>query len=184
LGAVLQACDRATRLVAQLLQLARLDADESTRAQAGRDGSCDAVSESQAILADWGPQALAKQQILSLEAPEQLPLDMPPEWVGVLLGNLVDNAQRYSPAGAQIQVAWRQVPQPQLVVQDSGPGLSEADLARLGDRFFRVPGNGAPGSGLGWSIVMRLAERYRLQVKLERSVQLGGLQVQITWPAN
>jgi two-component system, OmpR family, sensor histidine kinase QseC len=97
---------------------------------------------------------------------------------------LVDNAQRYSPAGAQIQVAWRQVPQPQLVVQDSGPGLSEADLARLGDRFFRVPGNGAPGSGLGWSIVMRLAERYRLQVKLERSVQLGGLQIQITWPAN
>lgn len=184
LGAVLQACDRATRLVAQLLQLARLDADESTRAQAGRDGTCDAVSESQAILAEWGPQALAKQQILSLEAPEHLPLDMPPEWVGVLVGNLVDNAQRYSPSGAQIQVAWRQVPQPQLVVQDSGPGLSEADLVRLGDRFFRVPGNGAPGSGLGWSIVMRLAERYRLQVKLERSVQLGGLQVQITWPAN
>jgi two-component system sensor histidine kinase QseC len=69
------------------------------------------------------------------------------------------------------------------VVEDSGPGVSEADLARLGDRFFRVPGNGAQGSGLGWSIVRRVAQRYHLQVSLGRSPELGGLRVEVRWPA-
>ena len=179
LEAVLQACDRATRLVAQLLQLARLDADSATLNEEG----CDAVIETQAILAELGPQAVSKQQTLSLDAPATLPLAMPPEWVGVLVGNLVDNAERYSPAGAHIQVAWLSSGSaPQLVVQDSGPGLSDTDLARLGDRFFRVPGNGAPGSGLGWSIVQRLAERYHLHLAVDRSLALGGLRVQLTWP--
>lgn len=179
LDAVLQGCDRATRLVAQLLQLARLDAGGVAQAAV----ACDAVAETRATLADLGPQAVAKQQTLSLDAPESLPLSMPPGLVGVLVGNLVDNAQRYSPAGARIQVAWDALPLPRLVVQDSGPGLSDADLSRLGDRFFRVPGNGADGSGLGWSIVRRLAQRYRLHVLVERSAELGGLRVVLTWPA-
>jgi two-component system sensor histidine kinase QseC len=108
---------------------------------------------------------------------------MPAGLVGVLVGNLVDNAQRYSPSGARIDVRWVTLPMPQLVVEDSGPGVSEADLARLGDRFFRVPGNGAQGSGLGWSIVRRVAQRYRLQVSLGRSPDLGGLRVVVSWPA-
>jgi two-component system sensor histidine kinase QseC len=102
--------------------------------------------------------------------------------VGVLAGNLVDNAHRYSPEGATIHVCWRALPRPQLVVQDSGPGLSPVHLSRLGDRFFRVPDNGADGSGLGWSIVRRLAQRYDLQVQVERSAQWGGLRVVLTWP--
>ena len=180
LDAVLQGCDRATRLVAQLLQLARLDAGGVAQAAV----ACDAVAETRATLADLGPQAVAKQQTLSLDAPESLPLSMPPGLVGVLVGNLVDNAQRYSPEGARIQVAWDALPLPRLVVQDSGPGLSEAEMSRLGDRFFRVLGNGADGSGLGWSIVRRLAQRYRLQIQVQRSAELGGLRVVLTWPAS
>lgn len=178
LDAVLHGCDRATRLVAQLLQLARLDAGDVAQGAV----VCDAVAETRATLADLWPQAVTKQQTLSLDAPQSLPLSMPPGLVGVLVGNLVDNAQRYSPAGAQIQVAWQALPGPRLVVQDSGPGLSDADLSRLGDRFFRVPGNGADGSGLGWSIVRRLAQRYRLQVQVDRSAALGGLRVVLIWP--
>ena len=178
LDAVLQGCDRATRLVAQLLQLARLEADDA----AGGVGHCDAVMETRTTLADLGSQALARWQNLSLNAPESLPLAMPPGLVGVLVGNLVDNAQRYSPEGASIHVQWHATPRPQLVVQDSGPGLNTADLARLGDRFFRVAANGADGSGLGWSIVRRLAQRYRLQVVVDRSAELGGLRVVVTWP--
>ena len=180
LHAVLQGCDRATRLVAQLLQLARLDADGAEQGAV----ACDAVAETRATLADLGPQAVAKRQALSLDAPASLPLSMPPGLVGVLVGNLVDNAQRYSPEGARIQVAWDALPLPRLVVQDSGPGLSEAEMSRLGDRFFRVLGNGADGSGLGWSIVRRLAQRYRLQIQVQRSAELGGLRVVLTWPAS
>lgn len=178
LDAVLQGCDRATRLVAQLLQLARLEADDAVAGV----GSCDAVAETRSTLADLGPQALARSQHLSLNAPDSLQLAMPPGLVGVLVGNLVDNAQRYSPEGASIHVQWHATPWPQLVVQDSGPGLSDTDLARLGDRFFRVAANGADGSGLGWSIVRRLAQRYRLQVLVQRSAELGGLRVVVTWP--
>jgi two-component system sensor histidine kinase QseC len=61
--------------------------------------------------------------------------------------------------------------------------MSEADVARLGHRFFRVPGSGADGSGLGWSIVRRLCQRYGLAVQLSQSPDGGGLQVRVTWPA-
>jgi len=179
LDAVLRGCDRATRLVTQLLQLARLDADDAAQGAV----VCDAVADTRALLADLGPQARAKQQVLSLDAPASLHVPMPPGLVGVLVGNLVGNAQRYSPVGAQIRVRWEASPTPCLSVEDSGPGLSSADLDRLGDRFFRVPDNGADGSGLGWSIVRRLAQRYHLQVTLGHSPDLGGLSVIMRWPA-
>jgi two-component system sensor histidine kinase QseC len=178
LEAVLRGCDRATRLVTQLLQLARLDVDDPAQGTL----ACDAVADTRATLADLGPQALDKQQVLSLDAPASLFVPMPPGLVGVLVGNLVDNAQRYSPVGAQIRVRWQALPVPRLEVEDNGTGLSPADLARLGDRFFRVPGNGAEGSGLGWSIVRRVAQRYHLQVSLGRSEDLGGLRVVLSWP--
>jgi two-component system sensor histidine kinase QseC len=99
------------------------------------------------------------------------------------VGNLVDNAQRYSPERSTIRVHWAVSPAPTLVVEDSGPGMDAQDLARLGDRFFRVPGNGADGSGLGWSIVRRVAQRYGLQVLVDGSPDLGGLRVTLIWPA-
>lgn len=180
LDAVLQGCDRATRLVAQLLQLARLDAHEDSPLLA----QCDAVAETRSTLADLGPRSLAKQQVLSLDAPDVLHVPIPPGWVGVLVGNLVDNAQRYSPVGSTIRVQWAALPVPTLVVEDSGPGMAPSGVARLGDRFFRVPGNGAEGSGLGWSIVRRVAQRYGLHLHVDRSDELKGLRVTVTWPGN
>ena len=179
LDAVMQGSDRATRLVAQLLQLARLDAHGPSLSSE----RCDAVADTRETLADLGPQSLIKQQLLSLDAPDTLSLPMPPGLVGVLVGNLVDNAQRYSPEGSTIRVHWALSPAPTLVVEDSGPGMEAQDLARLGDRFFRVPGNGADGSGLGWSIVRRVAQRYGLQVLVDGSPDLGGLRITLTWPA-
>ncbi len=70
-----------------------------------------------------------------------------------------------------------------LRVEDSGPGLTEADLARLGERFFRVLGSGQSGSGLGWSIVRRIAAAHQAKVGVGRSSELGGLAVTVDWPA-
>ena len=69
-----------------------------------------------------------------------------------------------------------------LEVHDSGPGMSEADLQRLGERFFRVLGRTQPGSGLGWSIVRRIADVTGAPVAVQPSALLGGLQVQVSWP--
>ena len=70
-----------------------------------------------------------------------------------------------------------------VTVQDSGPGLSEAQAARLGERFFRVLGTGEAGSGLGWSIVQRIAAAHWATVVTGRSAALGGLSVTVDWPA-
>lgn len=181
LHAVVHGCDRATRLVTQLLQLARLDAE----ADSLQTETCDGVAETRATLADLGPKVLSRRQSLSFDAPDTIPLAMPPGLLGVLVNNLVDNAHRYSPEGSSIRVQWEAMPSPRLVVEDSGLGLSDENLQRLGDRFFRVidPSTHAEGSGLGWSIVRRLAQRYRLQVQVDRSPQFGGLRVVLTWPA-
>jgi two-component system sensor histidine kinase QseC len=71
-----------------------------------------------------------------------------------------------------------------LSVEDSGPGLAEADRNRLGERFFRVPGSSESGSGLGWSIVRRIAAVHRLDLQVETSAELGGLAVRVTGQVN
>ena len=68
-----------------------------------------------------------------------------------------------------------------LVVEDSGPGLTPQEQARLGERFFRVLGTGQSGSGLGWSIVQRIARLHHLTVNTGTSPTLGGLRVEVGW---
>jgi two-component system sensor histidine kinase QseC len=102
----------------------------------------------------------------------------------VLIRNLVDNAMRYSPDGAQVDLSVKvQGNHVAFRVQDSGAGLSESEMAHLGERFYRVLGTGQTGSGLGWSIVRRIAKVYRAEVSVSPSAALGGLCVVVQWPA-
>ena len=102
---------------------------------------------------------------------------------GVLVRNLIDNALRYSPDGARVRVVVAQeAGQAVVQVDDSGPGMAEPEMARLGERFYRLPGQEQPGSGLGWSIVRRIGVVWGLQVQVSRSPQLGGLAVSVRWP--
>lgn len=179
---VLAGCDRATHLVEQLLTLARL---EHAPGQA-RWPEVDAVAHTRSVLAALAPAALARSQSLSLEGDASVALAVSPPLVEVLVRNLVDNALRYSPEGAQVRVIWQRDGSHGsrgacLQVHDSGPGLSEADCARLGERFFRVLGSGASGSGLGWSIVRRIAQVQGATVQVQASALLGGLQVTVRW---
>ena len=61
-----------------------------------------------------------------------------------------------------------------------GVGTPE-EQARLGERFFRVLGTGQSGSGLGWSIIQRIARLHHLQVGTDTSSGLGGLRVTVRW---
>ena len=175
LHATLAGCDRATRLVEQLLTLSRLEA-----ADAPALGDVDWSALARQIVGDLAPQAIGKGQTLELDAPAPCHLPGNDTLLAVLVRNLVDNAIRYSPPQAHIQVTVRQGEgQVLLCVEDSGAGLSAAECARLGERFFRVPGTPESGSGLGWSIVRRIASVHRLEVQLSRSATLGGLAVQL-----
>ena len=175
----LAGCDRAARLVDQLLTLARLDAPASTAAS----GRTDLRALARSVAADMAPQALARGQDLELQAPQPCPVAIDEVLPRVLLRNLLDNASRYAGDGARIAVSVAVVRGwVELTVQDSGPGLSPAEMARLGERFFRVLGTAQTGSGLGWSIVRRIAQATGAQVEVTHSASLGGLQVQVSWP--
>jgi two-component system sensor histidine kinase QseC len=98
--------------------------------------------------------------------------------------NLLDNAVRYSPAAAKVSVqVYQREGRIHLLVEDSGPGLDEAQRQRLGERFFRVPGSEQSGSGLGWSIVRRIAALHHADVDAQPSHRLGGLEVDVSLPA-
>jgi len=177
LGATLAGCDRATHLVQQLLTLSRLEAQGSVNGK-----PLDMAALAQRVAAELAFAALARGQALSLEAPAACWVEGDEALLGVLLRNLLDNAMRYSPPGASIALSVQtSAGTSTLTVEDSGPGLSDADLTRLGERFFRVLGNGADGSGLGWSIVQRIACAHWAQLRVQRSPSLGGLQVQVVF---
>lgn len=167
-------CDRLTRLVEQLLMLARLEADpQALRA------ALDLPALTRQVVGDLAGQAMSRHQDLAVEGVGQVGVQGSDTLVAVLLRNLIDNASRYSPDGARVLVRVDRDASGALLltVEDSGPGVSEADLPRLGERFFRVLGSGQSGSGLGWSIVRRIAMLLSLRVSVDRSPSLGGLRV-------
>lgn len=176
----LQACDRASHLIDQLLTLSRL---ESLGAQAL--GAVDLAGIARAAAAEVAPLALQKAQVLELDAAEPCAVRGDETLLGVLVRNLVDNAVRYSPHGAHVQVRVRRSARAVVLqVEDGGPGLDPRALGRLGERFFRADGTGQPGSGLGWSIVRRIGDVHHARVETETGATLGGLCVSVTLPAS
>jgi two-component system sensor histidine kinase QseC len=87
-----------------------------------------------------------------------------------MLRNLVDNAVRYAQRGAQVNVVFAT---DAITVEDNGPGVPAEHLGRLGDRFYRPPGQGEAGSGLGLSIVRRIAELHGLEARFENRAEGG-----------
>ncbi|WAJ36393.1 ATP-binding protein [Pseudomonas sp. GOM7] len=170
--------DRATRVVAQLLTLARLDPNSVRLSMS----NLDLLAFLRGELAELTPLALERQQDLVLEASDsgdyQLIADAPS--LGILLQNLVSNAVQYTPLGGSIQVQLLSDAQAlTLQVHDSGPGVPVDMHERLFERFFRL-GEGQ-GAGLGLSIVRRVVELHQGSIALEDS-PLGGLQVSVRLP--
>lgn len=179
LVATLAGCDRATRLVEQLLTLARLES-----AAEGPQEAVDLSAVAREVLADLAPGAMVRGQSLELDADAAVPVRGSATLLAVLVRNLADNALRYSPEGALVVVSvGRENGLAVLHVEDGGPGLDDAQQQRLGERFFRVLGTAAPGSGLGWSIVRRIAAVHCAQIGTARSATLGGLAVRVVFPA-
>jgi two-component system, OmpR family, sensor histidine kinase QseC len=181
--ATLAGCDRATRLVEQLLMLARLEA--ATEVPSQLVASADLCAICKRVIAELAPAALVKRQTLELAAPNKCLIVGDELLVGVLVRNLIDNALRYSKEGSRVFVyVGLAFELPILRVEDSGEGMTESEIARLGERFFRVLGHEQPGSGLGWSIVRRISKVFGATIDIGRSDKLGGLSVTVRWQAS
>ncbi|AYQ28680.1 two-component sensor histidine kinase [Polaromonas sp. SP1] len=193
-----QGIDRAIRLVEQLLVLAREEAKEGPAAGAAMP--VDLRDIVKLAVADVLPHAHHKEIDLGVagglpEGPVQV--SGHEEALRILLRNLLDNAVKYTPAAGRVDVSLEaQDGLPVLVVQDSGPGIAQEDRGRVFDRFFRASGaTGATGqagesadaptfgSGLGLAIVNTIAERHGATLQLGTSERLGGLKVEVRFPA-
>jgi two-component system sensor histidine kinase TctE len=104
-----------------------------------------------------------------------------PLLVAELLSNLVDNAIRYNRRGGSVRVRMLPGGNPAFEVEDDGPGVPEAERAKVFQRFYRLSRNPDDhGSGLGLSIVQALARRLNANVRLGDGDGGRGLQVTIT----
>jgi two-component system sensor histidine kinase QseC len=175
---LITAADRASHLVGQLLTLARVDAG----ANPAEFVSCDLRELCITALADAAPAALQRNIDVELTDGPPLRLSGNPALLAVLLRNLVDNAVRYSPPQARVCVACGERDGHAVVeVFDQGPGIAPVERSRVLDRFYRIPGSGVTGSGLGLSIASRIAELHGARLELDDGADGKGLCVRVVF---
>ncbi|MEB0136401.1 ATP-binding protein [Actimicrobium sp. CCC2.4] len=168
--------DRASRLVHQLLTLAR----QEPEAVAPRLSVVDLAAVARDAVADLAPRA--SQRGIDLGVADALPSRVAgdADALYILLNNILINALGATPDGGCIDVVVRQDGKHAvLTVQDSGPGIGSADLPRVFDRFYRGADAPVGGSGLGLAIVRRIADMYGARVVLANNPVTGGLLVRI-----
>jgi len=170
---------RATRVVEQLLTLARQSPDAAERAPL----PVDLVELARRVVAERLPLADAKFIDLGVSGAEQLTVMGDAEGLRILLANLIDNALRYAPQQGRVDVCIRRADDGAVLeVVDNGPGIPVAERERVFDRFYRRVDNEIPGSGLGLAIVRDIAERHRASVALEDAPGGRGLAVRVRFP--
>ena len=165
--------DRASRLVDQLLTLSRLDSLDNL-------DDIDAIPLAdllQSAVMDIYHHAQRAGIEIRLNIHTQVTRSGQPLLLSLLVRNLLDNAVRYSPRGSAVDVTLNAQ---SFIVRDNGPGISPDALARIGERFYRPPGQDETGSGLGLSIVKRIAALHGMRVSLANARE-GGFEVTVSW---
>ena len=173
---------RAARLIEQLLAVAR---EQHAGERERRPLHLDELVRQ--VVAEWVPLAEAAGIDLGIAEAEVVRVPAEEDGLRVLLRNLLDNAIRYTPRGGRVDVRVSRTegrpPRAVLSVTDTGPGIPEAERGRVFDRFHRVPGTVAGGSGLGLALVRSVASRHDGHVALESGPGGTGLHVIVTVPA-
>jgi two-component system, OmpR family, sensor histidine kinase TctE len=177
-----QASGRASHLVNQLMSLARLEPRRGHRLQIEQ---LDLIELARTTASRWVPRALNAGIDLGFEAGtralrvygERLLLEE-------LLGNLIDNAVRYTPRGGEATVrVGENDKHPVLSVEDTGPGIDEDERTLVLERFHR--GRNAQhssGSGLGLSIVREIAQSHDATVVIESGPGGRGTAIRVKFP--
>ena len=169
------------RLVTQMLALARLESRSSADAPVLWTHAVHWPTLVQQVINDCLPLADRRHIEMACEWPPEpdaaLPLFGDSPLLTVMLRNLLDNAVRYAPEGSLVMLRFSTN---QLTVDNDGPALDQATLARLGERFYRPDGQMESGSGLGVSIIRRIADLHGLQVQFSPGAGGLGMQAQVS----
>jgi two-component system sensor histidine kinase QseC len=176
LDRVIEGCDRAARLVDQMLLLARID----ERTALGPPPATRLDQVAARVIADLAPAALEQDVAIELATDDPVTAAVDGALLEVLLRNLVDNAVRHGRGPGAVTVrCYARAGAVVLEVADRGPGVTDDELAQLGRRFYRAPGAQGPGSGLGLSIVQRIAESCGGNINYRRGDGGCGLVVEV-----
>lgn len=176
---LIESCDRSSRLIDQLLALSRVETSVNSFEK-------DDLSISEFIaqqIAYAYPQIEAKFQVIEFDDSGQHRVKVNKTLLEILFRNLLDNAIRYSPQKGKINVSVSQKEgHIYLSIEDSGTGLSQDQINELGVRFQRLGQIDSYGSGLGWSIIKKIALVEGLRIHVSKGNNLTGLFVSVQFP--
>ncbi len=171
--------DRGIRLVSQMLTLARLEPTQGLPDLR----PVNLADMAQEVCAELAPLALQRDQTLEFVTVADLPKMMGnADLLARLLGNLVDNAIRYTPRCGHITVAVNRCEAGlQMVVGDDGPGIAPAQRDKVFNRFYRLADQSQPGTGLGLAICRSVAELHHAHISMSDTEHGTGLTVSVTF---
>jgi two-component system sensor histidine kinase TctE len=156
--------ERAAHVITQLLSLARSQSEAPPQFE-----TVDLEALLRRLSQEWVPVALERNIDLGFEGlspGEKAVIDGNALLLSELFNNLIDNAIRYSARGGRVTVRVRLREHVVAEIEDNGPGIDEKLRELVFERFYRVPGTGAPGSGLGLPIVRSIAKTHRASVQV------------------
>jgi two-component system OmpR family sensor kinase len=172
--------DRATRLVEQLLMLAR---QQATSTDMDLKKPVHLALMMKNIVGDVWESANTRQIDVGLMEADDCVIYGHQDALNILVRNLLDNAIKYTPVGGTVNAAVRFVDgHIELSIEDSGPGIPLEDRERVFDRFYRVAAAPSGGSGLGLAIVKTIADMHSAALSVGQSSTMGGLHVTVVFP--
>jgi signal transduction histidine kinase len=178
---LLDIAQRSHRLAEQLLDLARLDA------------GLHALSVQRIDLLELANHVVSEFAVRAADRGTRLSIDGTSCWVhcdvdemGILIRNLVDNALRHGRADGTVEVTCSHLVRddgmhPVLEVVDDGPGVPESERDAIFERFYRAQGSVVRGSGIGLSLVARIAELHEASIEAGAGAGGAGLRVRVVF---
>ena len=177
---IAESTDRASHMINQLLILARTEASHEKLHQVV---PVDLGHLAREVAEEWVTRALAKRIDLGFEdCGQPVVINGIPLLLRELLTNLVDNAVKYTPAGGHVTVRVRDAHQPVIEVEDDGIGIAPEERESVFERFYRVLGTDAEGSGLGLPIAAEIAELHQARIELQAGRNGRGSLFRIEFP--
>jgi two-component system OmpR family sensor kinase len=169
---------RASHLVSQLLALARQEPDAQRPF-----AHLDLAALVRQAVGEFAPLADFKKIDFGVSADQTAPVNGDKEALKILVGNLVDNAIRYTPESGKVDVILSNDSGGVILrVEDTGPGIPIEDRERVFERFYRIAGNEVQGSGLGLAIVKQIVQRHGALVEIETGQNGAGTIFSIKFP--
>lgn len=182
LATVQRGVDRAEHVVNQLLAMARLEPDSQRMAMERIDFA--AVVES--VMEDHVPLAEARSVQVQYEAGESVYVTGNTQSLRILIGNLLDNAVRYTPEGGNVALTTQRDATGAAIfrIADNGPGIPVDQRQRIFERFTRLPGSKGGGVGMGLSIALKIADLHQATLEVaDPPEEQSGTVIIVRFPA-